>query len=122
MKHTRIRIARAYDPPSDEDGARFLVDRIWPRGKSKEDLRLERWSREVAPSNELRKFFCHDLAHWDEFTQRYREELDSNEEALQPLIEAAKKGPVTLVYGARDAEHNQAAVLRDYLAAKLAGR
>jgi uncharacterized protein YeaO (DUF488 family) len=122
MKHARIGIARAYDPPGDEDGARFLVDRIWPRGKTKDALRLEGWLREVAPSTELRRQFHHDPERWDDFIQRYREELDANADALQPLIDAAKNGPVTLVYGARDPEHNQAVVLRDYLAATLARR
>lgn len=122
MKHARIGIARAYDPPGDADGARFLVDRLWPRGVTKDALRLEQWLRDVAPSTELRRRFHHDPERWDDFAACYREELDANAEALQPLLDAARRGPVTLVYGARDREHNQAVVLRDYLVAKLAHR
>jgi uncharacterized protein YeaO (DUF488 family) len=119
MRHIRMGIARAYDPPREGEGARFLVDRIWPRGVSKEELCIEGWLRDVAPGKVLRQWFGHDPSRWDEFVKRYRAELDANPAAWQPLAEAAKHGPVTLVYGARDREHNQAVVLRDYLTEKL---
>lgn len=122
MKHTRIDIARAYDPPGDDDGARYLVDRVWPRGVTKESLRIEAWLREVAPSTELRRWFGHAPERWDAFVERYRAELDANVEGWQPLAEAARHGRLTLVYGARDREHNQAMVLREYLQEKLAHR
>jgi uncharacterized protein YeaO (DUF488 family) len=119
IKHVRIGVARAYDPPGDDDGARYLVDRVWPRGIRKDALRIEQWLRDVAPSNELRRWFGHDPRRWDAFVERYRAELDANRPAWEPLLEAASQGPITLVYGARDAEHNQAVALRDYLERKL---
>jgi uncharacterized protein YeaO (DUF488 family) len=120
MKQARIDIVRAYDALGPDGRARFLVDRMWPRGVTKDTLRLEAWLRDVAPSTELRRWFGHDPARWEEFQQRYCAELDANPSAWQPLIEAAKRGPVTLLFGARDREHNQAVVLRDYLMRKLA--
>jgi len=114
-----IRLKRAYEPPSGDDGARYLVDRLWPRGVKKEDLHVEGWLKEVAPSTELRKWFGHDPAKWDEFQERYRRELDDNAEAWQPLLGAARKGTLTLVYGAKDTEHNDAVVLRDVLEERL---
>jgi uncharacterized protein YeaO (DUF488 family) len=122
VKHVRIGLSRAYDPPGDDEGARFLIDRLWPRGVTKDALHLAGWLRDVAPSTTLRQWFGHDAARWDEFVKRYHAELDANPEAWQPLADAAKRGPVTLVYGARDREHNQAVVLRDYLLEKLAHR
>jgi uncharacterized protein YeaO (DUF488 family) len=122
MKHVRIGVARAYDPPGDDDGARYLVDRVWPRGIRKDALRIEQWLRDVAPSNELRRWFGHDPQRWDDFVERYRAELDANRAAWEPLLEAASQGPITLVYGARDPEHNQAVALRDYLERKLSHR
>lgn len=120
MKQVRIDIARAYDSLATNKHARFLVDRMWPRGVTKEVLRIEAWLRDVAPSTELRRWFGHDPSRWEEFQQRYRAELDANPTSWQPLIDAAKRGPVTLLFGARDREHNQAVVLRDYLLHKLA--
>jgi len=122
MKHVQIGVARAYDPPGDDDGARYLVDRVWPRGIRKDTLRIEQWLRDVAPSNELRRWFGHDPQRWDDFVERYRAELDANRAAWEPLLEAASQGPITLVYGARDPEHNQAVALRDYLERKLSHR
>lgn len=122
MKHVRIGVARAYDPPGDDDGARYLVDRVWPRGIRKDALRIEQWLRDVAPTNELRRWFGHDPQRWDDFVERYRAELDANRAAWEPLLEAASQGPITLVYGARDPEHNQAVALRDYLERKLSHR
>ncbi|HMM40677.1 MAG TPA: DUF488 domain-containing protein [Thermomicrobiales bacterium] len=117
-----IQLKRAYEPASDDDGARYLVDRLWPRGVKKEDLRVEGWLKEVAPSTELRKWFGHDPAKWDEFQKRYRRELEDNEDAWRPLLDAARAGKLTLVYGAKDTEHNDAVVLRELLEERLGGK
>ena len=113
----KIYIKRAYDPPAASDGARYLVDRVWPRGVKREVLDLAGWQKEAAPSNDLRKWFGHDPARWEAFQERYAAELDANPEGWQPLLEAAHKGPVTLVYGAKDTQHNQAVALKAYLEA-----
>jgi uncharacterized protein YeaO (DUF488 family) len=110
-----IQLKRAYEPSAPEDGKRILVDRIWPRGIRKVDLRLDDWNREVAPSTELRRWFGHKVERWDEFRRRYRAELAAHPEALAPLIAAVRQGRVTLVFGARDTAHNQAVVLREFL-------
>lgn len=110
-----IETKRAYDEPRPEDGTRFLVDRIWPRGVKKEDLQIEGWLKEVAPSDELRRWFGHDPEKWPEFQERYHAELDDKTQALEPIREAARGGTVTLVYGAKDTEHNNAVALRAYL-------
>lgn len=110
-----IRVKRAYDAPVSEDGARFLVDRLWPRGVKKEALELDEWLKEVAPSDELRRWFGHEPEKWAEFQRRYFAELDDKPEAWQPILEAAGQGNVTLVYGARDTEHNNAVALKAYL-------
>lgn len=112
---TQLRIKRAYDPAATEDGARYLVDRLWPRGVKKETLMLTGWLKDVAPSTELRKWFGHEVDRWDEFRRRYRAELKEQTEALKPLREALGEGVVTLVYSAHDEEHNQAVVLREWL-------
>jgi uncharacterized protein YeaO (DUF488 family) len=114
-----IRIKRAYDPHAKEDGARFLVDRLWPRGIKKEVLPIAAWCKDAAPSNELRHWFNHDPAKWKDFQRRYRAELTASPVALQPLLDAAKQGDVTLLYSAHDAEHNNAQVLKAYLEEKL---
>jgi uncharacterized protein YeaO (DUF488 family) len=111
----KFRIRRVYDPPSKEDGACFLVDRLWPRGVKKESLALEGWCKEAAPSPELRQWFQHDPEKWAGFQRRYRAELDGKPEAWEPLLQAVRRGPVTLLYSARDAEHNNAVALRAYL-------
>lgn len=110
-----FRIKRIYDPPAADDGARVLVDRVWPRGVSKEAARLTLWHKDVAPSTDLRKWFGHDPRRWSEFQARYRAELQANSTALAPLYELQKLGRVTLLYGARDERHNQARVLAGYL-------
>jgi uncharacterized protein YeaO (DUF488 family) len=115
----RIRIARIYDGPEAMAGARLLVDRVWPRGLAKSELELDDWVREVAPSAGLRKWFAHDAAKWAAFRERYRDELDRNAEAVERCLDWCRKGPVTLLFAAEDREHNQAVVLRDYLAARL---
>lgn len=111
-----IHCKRAYEPAVAGDGRRFLVDRLWPRGVSREALKAE-WLKEVAPSNELRQWFDHRTERWDEFRQRYWQELAAHPQLLAPLRDAIAAGPVTLVYGARDIEHNQAVALRGYLLA-----
>lgn len=110
-----IHIKRVYDPPDTGDGTRVLVDRLWPRGLTKEAAAVSVWLKEVAPTTELRKWFHHEPANWQEFEHRYRAELRSNEAALEPLRELVKRGPVTLLYGAHDTVHNQAVILADYL-------
>jgi uncharacterized protein YeaO (DUF488 family) len=114
-----LKLKRAYDPPAREDGRRFLVERLWPRGVKKSALRLDAWLKDVAPSTELRKWFSHDPRKWLEFQKRYRSELTQHPEAWDPIAHAARRGTVTLIYGARDPERNSAAVLRDYLKKKL---
>ena len=115
-----IQIRRIYEPPAPEDGARVLVDRLWPRGVKKERLRLTGWLREVAPGDALRQWFKHDPAKWNEFQRRYAAELESNPQAWQPLLQAARKGNVTLLFGAKDPEHNNAVALKAFLEQKLA--
>jgi uncharacterized protein YeaO (DUF488 family) len=110
-----VRIKRAYDPPQREDGHRVLIDRIWPRGVTKEDARLDEWARELAPSSELRRWFGHDPAKFDKFRRRYRDELAGHEEKLRELRRRARQGTLTLVYSARDIEHNDAVVLAELL-------
>lgn len=110
-----IRVKRVYDPPSAADGLRILVDRLWPRGLTKEAAALERWDRDVAPSNELRKEFGHDHSRWEEFRARYFAELDANTEPVERLAGEARKGTVTLLFAARDTERNNAVALREYL-------
>jgi uncharacterized protein YeaO (DUF488 family) len=111
-----INVKRAYDPVSRADGARFLVERLWPRGIAKVDLAVDGWLKEVAPSTELRTWFGHDPGKWDEFRRRYFRELDSRAETWKPIVAAARNGgTVTLVYSSRDVQHNNAVALRDYL-------
>jgi uncharacterized protein YeaO (DUF488 family) len=119
VRNIVIRIKRVYDPPAVSDGTRILAERLWPRGAKKAALKLDDWAREAAPSTELRKWFNHDPAKWDEFKERYRAELDARPEAWQPLIAAARKGPVTLLFSSHDAEHNNVVALKSYLEAKL---
>lgn len=111
-----IRVKRAYEPRERGDGRRFLVDRLWPRGIKKEELALDGWMKEVAPSTELRQWFAHRVERWEEFQRRYRAELSANPDGWRPILEAAARGPVTLLYSAHDTEHNGALVLRDFLA------
>jgi uncharacterized protein YeaO (DUF488 family) len=115
-----IRLKKAYETRGDEDGARFLVERLWPRGVKKSALPLEAWLKDAAPSTELRKWFSHDPARWAEFRSRYFAELEAQPSGWAPLLEAARRGTVTLIYSSRDGEHNNAVALRDFLTAKLA--
>jgi uncharacterized protein YeaO (DUF488 family) len=110
-----IRIKRVYDEPDTEDGKRILVDRLWPRGLTKEKANVDIWLKGLAPSTELRKWFAHDAAKWTEFQRRYREELKKNKEQLSLLRQEAAKGTITLVYGAKDQLHNEAVVLQNLL-------
>lgn len=110
-----ICIKRVYEPPAAEDGRRYLVDRLWPRGAKKETLRLDAWLKEVAPSDALRRWFQHDPAKWTEFRRRYFAELDRRPEGWRPIMTEAARGPVTLLFGAQDREHNNAVALSDYL-------
>lgn len=116
----RITLARVYGAV-DVPGARLLVDRLWPRGLSKASLHLDAWLRDIAPSAELREWFGHDPAKWPEFQTRFRAELDANPEAVTEALDWCRKGPVVLLYAAHDEAHNNAVVLRDYLAARLDG-
>jgi uncharacterized protein YeaO (DUF488 family) len=111
----RIALARVHDELPE--GRRFLVDRVWPRGVRKQDLHLDGWLRDVAPSTELRRWFGHDPDRWEEFRRRYTAELAARPEAWRPLQEAARAGDVVLLFGARDRERNNAVVLRDHLRA-----
>ena len=110
-----IKLKRVYDEPAKSDGTRILVDRLWPRGLTKEKAHVDLWLKDVAPSDELRKWFAHDPAKWPEFRARYKAELRHNRAQFTLLKEAVAKGPATLLYGAKDTEHNEAAVLQDLL-------
>jgi uncharacterized protein YeaO (DUF488 family) len=110
----KIKIKRVYEKPDKEDGIRILVDRLWPRGLTKEKASINLWLKDIAPSTELRKWFGHDPSKWDEFRKRYYQELKNNIEQISLLKEQMKKGTVTLVYGAKDEAHNEAFVLKEY--------
>ena len=122
MTTSNVRLQRAYDEPTPNDGHRVLVDRMWPRGQTKAALRLHEWARDLGPSTRLRKWFAHDPARWPEFRARYQAELREPEhaQALDDLAAEARLCRVTLVYGARDREHNQAQVIADELERRLA--
>jgi len=111
-----LKIKRIYDPVSQTDGKRILVDRLWPRGVSKEAAKIDEWLREIAPSNELRTWFGHEPDKWPEFQKRYQQELKGRGDTIERLRRAAKKGAVTLLFSAKDAERNNAVVLRDVIA------
>ncbi|TPM32747.1 DUF488 domain-containing protein [Mesorhizobium sp. B2-3-5] len=110
-----IKVKRVYETPEPGDGQRVLVDRIWPRGVSKQDAALTQWLKDIAPSDELRKWFGHESARWEEFQKRYRVELDGNDQAVAELRALLGKGRVTLLYGAHDEAHNNAVALAGYL-------
>jgi len=110
-----IQIKRVYDPINNSDGTRLLVERLWPRGVKKTSLEIKAWLKDVAPSGELRKWFSHDPAKWNEFRNRYFTELETNPDAWQPIIEAARHGTVTLIYSSHDTEHNNAVALEEFL-------
>jgi uncharacterized protein YeaO (DUF488 family) len=113
-----VQIKRVYEEPSTSDGKCILIDRLWPRGLTKEKAKVDLWLKDIAPSTELRQWFGHDPSKWNEFKKRYHDELKKNREIIVKLIEQLKTGKVTLVYGAKDEEHNDAVVLKEYLEKK----
>ena len=116
----KLQVKRIYEAPAETDGSRFLVDRLWPRGISKEKASWDECLKNIAPSTALRQWFAHDPVRWDAFRKKYDEELDGNGEAVSHLLRLARKGKVTLLYSARNTEHNEAAALRDYLLQRFA--
>jgi len=110
-----IKVKRVYEKPGKEDGSRILVDRLWPRGLTKEKAALNLWLKDIAPTTELRKWFNHDPAKWNEFIKKYLKELKENEESVSILKDFLKKGPVTLIYAAKDEAHNEAQVIKDFV-------
>lgn len=116
-----FKLKRAYDPLEASDGARFLVDRLWPRGLKKDSLKIKAWLKDASPSEALRREFHSHPEKWAEFRRRYFKELDENPESWKPLLDEIRQGPVTLVYAARDTTHNNAVALAEYLAARHSG-
>jgi len=114
-----LSLKRAYEQAAPEDGVRFLVERLWPRGIKKTDLQIEAWVKDVAPSDALRRWFAHDPKKWPEFRRRYFAELNRHPEAWEQICSAARRGRVTLVYSAHDTEHNNAVALKEYLQAHM---
>ena len=114
-----IQLKRVYEEPGDTDGKRILIDRLWPRGVTKAKARIEIWLKDIAPSTELRTWFGHDPSKWDDFKNRYNNELENNTTSASQLREHIEKGKVTLVYGAKDKEHNDAVVLAEYLGERV---
>lgn len=114
-----FQLKRAYEKPTKSDGFRVLVDRLWPRGLNKDKAKIDLWLKEIAPSSELRNWFGHDPKRWNDFKRRYNRELADYREELESLVDKARRGRVTLVYGAKDTEHNNAAALREYIERKL---
>ncbi len=110
-----VKIKRVYDDFSPDDGKRFLVERLWPRGIKREELKIDGWLKDLAPSTQLRKWFGHVPQRWEEFRTKYMSELDENQRYLQPILEAIKSDNVTLLYSAKDVKHNGALVLKEYL-------
>ena len=117
-----IKLKRAYDPASRADGVRFLVERLWPRGLSRAKLDLDAWLKDVGPTTELRRWFSHDPEKWAEFRRRYFRELDSRPESWRPIVSAARRHTVTLVYSSHDEEHNNAVALQQYLRGRRSRR
>jgi len=111
----KIKIKRMHDPVETDDGFRVLVDKIWPRGVTKAQAHINLWLREIAPSSDLRRWFSHDPAKWEEFKKRYFEELEEKPEVVSRLLKIIAEGPVTLLYSAREREYNQAVALKEYL-------
>jgi len=114
-----IRLKRVYDAAAPSDGSRILVERLWPRGVRKENLKIDAWLKDIAPTDGLRRWFAHDPQKWNVFRKRYFAELDSNPQVWKPVVQAARRGPVTLIYSSSDPEHNNAVALKDYLQAKM---
>ena len=114
-----LRTKRVYEDAETSDGTRFLVERLWPRGIKKEELQMKAWLKDVAPSQSLRRWYGHEVSKWEEFQQRYRAELESNPDAWSTILEAAREEDVTLLYSARDTEHNSARVLKEFLEGRM---
>jgi uncharacterized protein YeaO (DUF488 family) len=114
-----IELKRAYDGAAKDDGRRVLVDRVWPRGIAKDDLKVDAWLKDLAPSTQLRKWFAHDATRWQEFKQRYFDELAAQAETVDALVAEASAGRVTLVFAAKDREHSNAVALKEYLERRL---
>lgn len=110
-----VKIKRVYEPASDEDGKRILIDRLWPRGMKKEEAKIDEWLKEIAPSNELRKWFAHDPEKWQEFRKRYRQELKDKAEIIKRLRKEAQKETITFLFSAHDTEHNNAVALKEVI-------
>jgi uncharacterized protein YeaO (DUF488 family) len=117
-----IQLRRVYDPPEAHEGVRFLVERLWPRGMRKTELKIDGWQKDAGPSTELRKWFNHDPSKWEEFRRKYFAELDTRPDAWEPILKAAGRGTVTLLYSSHDTEHNNAVALKSYLETKLANK
>jgi uncharacterized protein YeaO (DUF488 family) len=115
----KIHLKRVYETASKEDGIRILVDRLWPRGMKKEEMKFDAWLKDVSPSPALRTWYSHDPAKWEEFQKRYTAELQENPAAWQPIVKALETGPVTLLYAAHDTEHSHALCLKNYLDSKI---
>jgi uncharacterized protein YeaO (DUF488 family) len=117
-----INLKRAYDEANSTDGSRYLVERLWPRGVKKVSLKIDGWLKTAAPSTELRQWFNHEIPKWSEFRRRYFTELNAHPEAWQPLVEAARRGTVTLIYSSHDTEHNNAVALKEFVEKKIKGK
>jgi uncharacterized protein YeaO (DUF488 family) len=117
-----INLKRAYDEANSTDGSRYLVERLWPRGVKKDSLKIDGWLKTAAPSTELRQWFNHEIPKWSEFRRRYFTELNAHPEAWQPLVEAARRGTVTLIYSSHDTEHNNAVALKEFVEKKIKGK
>ena len=113
-----LKIKRVYEGESPDDGKRVLIDRLWPRGIKKEDIRIDEWLKEIAPSNELRQWFAHDPSKWKEFKKRYDRELTEKKPLVEALRRQAKQGTITLLFSAKDAEHNNAVALRELISGR----
>src|SRR4029078_3887088 len=113
-----VKLKRAYEPPAADDGIRILVDRLWPRGLSKQRAAIDQWMKDISPSTELRKWFGHDPTRWDEFRRRYAKEVRQHPELLDQLRSLARQGPIPLVYSAHDEKHNDAVELRELILRK----
>ncbi|SDY84369.1 DUF488 domain-containing protein [Nitrosomonas sp. Nm33] len=114
-----IKLKRVYDVAETADGLRFLVERLWPRGIKKTDLKMDEWLKDIGPSDDLRRWFAHDPKKWDDFRKRYFAELDSKQGLWKSLVTAAHHGTVTLIYSSRDTNHNNAVALKEYLEEKM---
>jgi uncharacterized protein YeaO (DUF488 family) len=114
-----VKIKRVYDPPVPDDGKRILIDRLWPRGLKKEGARIDKWIKELAPSTELRKWFNHEPEKWGEFRKRFFSELRGKRDAVDVIVNAARKGPVTLLFGSKEKRFNNAVALKEYIEAKM---